>query len=65
MGDQQEQSARVRAGYNVLSRSYRGDTADEATQRQYAGGWVSSAIGSPRAVTCSIWGAATAYQLRE
>jgi 2-polyprenyl-3-methyl-5-hydroxy-6-metoxy-1,4-benzoquinol methylase len=36
VGDQQEQSARVRAGYNVLSRSYRGDTADEAAQRQYA-----------------------------
>jgi 2-polyprenyl-3-methyl-5-hydroxy-6-metoxy-1,4-benzoquinol methylase len=32
----QDQTARVRAGYNVLSRAYRADTADEATQRQYA-----------------------------
>lgn len=32
-----DQTARVRAGYNVLSRAYRADTADEATQRQYAG----------------------------
>ena len=31
-----DQTARVRAGYNVLSRAYRADTADEATQRQYA-----------------------------
>lgn len=30
-----DQTARVRVGYNVLSRAYRGDTADEATQRQY------------------------------
>jgi SAM-dependent methyltransferase len=32
----QDQTARVRAGYNVLSRAYRADFADEATQRQYA-----------------------------
>jgi SAM-dependent methyltransferase len=31
-----DQTARVRAGYNVASRAYRADTADEATQRQYA-----------------------------
>lgn len=31
-----DQSARVRVGYNVVSRAYRADTADEATQRQYA-----------------------------
>jgi 2-polyprenyl-3-methyl-5-hydroxy-6-metoxy-1,4-benzoquinol methylase len=31
-----DQIARVRAGYNVSSRVYRADTADEATQRQYA-----------------------------
>lgn len=31
-----DQTARVRAGYNVLSRAYRADTADDATQRQYA-----------------------------
>jgi 2-polyprenyl-3-methyl-5-hydroxy-6-metoxy-1,4-benzoquinol methylase len=38
--DTQDQTARVRAAYNVLSRAYRADTADEATQRQYAG-WLS------------------------
>ena len=32
----QDQAARVRAGYNLSSRVYRGDPADEATQRQYA-----------------------------
>lgn len=32
----QDQTARVRAGYNLSSRVYRADTADEATQRQYA-----------------------------
>jgi SAM-dependent methyltransferase len=32
-----DQSALVRAGYNVVSRAYRSDTADSATQRQYAG----------------------------
>jgi 2-polyprenyl-3-methyl-5-hydroxy-6-metoxy-1,4-benzoquinol methylase len=32
----QDQTERVRAGYNVLSRAYRADKADEATQRQYA-----------------------------
>ena len=31
----QDQTSRVRAGYNILSRAYRADTADEATQRQY------------------------------
>ena len=31
-----DQTARVRAGYNIVSRAYRGDTPDEATQRQYA-----------------------------
>jgi 2-polyprenyl-3-methyl-5-hydroxy-6-metoxy-1,4-benzoquinol methylase len=31
-----DQTARVRAGYNALSRAYRADTADEATQREYA-----------------------------
>ena len=37
MGDSPpDQIARVRAGYNVSSRVYRADTADEATQRQYA-----------------------------
>ena len=37
MGERpQDQTARVRAGYNVLSRAYRADTADEATQRQHA-----------------------------
>ncbi|MEO8519693.1 MAG: class I SAM-dependent methyltransferase [Dermatophilaceae bacterium] len=37
MGDSpQDQTARVRAGYNLLSRAYRADTADDATQRQYA-----------------------------
>ncbi|MEO6143361.1 MAG: class I SAM-dependent methyltransferase [Dermatophilaceae bacterium] len=35
--DSQDQAARVRASYNVLSRAYRADHADEATQRQYAG----------------------------
>jgi 2-polyprenyl-3-methyl-5-hydroxy-6-metoxy-1,4-benzoquinol methylase len=30
------QRDRVRAGYNALSRTYRGDTADKATQRRYA-----------------------------
>ncbi|MHB8275643.1 MAG: class I SAM-dependent methyltransferase [Dermatophilaceae bacterium] len=33
----QDQTARVRAGYNSSSRAYRADTADETTQRQYAG----------------------------
>jgi SAM-dependent methyltransferase len=32
-----DQPARVRAGYNILSRAYRADIADDATQRQYAG----------------------------
>jgi len=31
----QDQTSRVRAGYNILSRAYRADTADEATQQQY------------------------------
>jgi len=31
-----DQTARARTGYNVLSRAYRADTADETTQRQYA-----------------------------
>ncbi len=35
--ESQDQATRVRAGYNVLSRAYRADNADEATQRQYAG----------------------------
>jgi len=33
--DPQDQIARVRAGYNRLSRTYRGDTADEATEEHY------------------------------
>jgi 2-polyprenyl-3-methyl-5-hydroxy-6-metoxy-1,4-benzoquinol methylase len=37
VGDSQDQPARVRASYNILSHAYRGDIADEATQRQYAG----------------------------
>jgi hypothetical protein len=32
----QDQAARVRAGDNAISLAYRADTADEATQRQYA-----------------------------
>jgi len=32
----QDQVARVRAGYDAVSRAYRADVADEATQRQYA-----------------------------
>jgi SAM-dependent methyltransferase len=32
-----DQGARVRASYNILSRAYRGDTTDEATERLYAG----------------------------
>jgi len=32
-----DQVARVRAGYNLVSRAYRADTADETTQRRYAG----------------------------
>jgi len=32
----QDQVAKVRAGYNALSRAYRGDSADDGTQRQYA-----------------------------
>ena len=36
MGEGQGQSALVRAGYNVLSRAYRADIADDATQGQYA-----------------------------
>jgi SAM-dependent methyltransferase len=36
MGDSpQDQTSRVRLGYNILSRAYRADTADEATQQQY------------------------------
>lgn len=31
-----DQIARVRAGYNILSRVYRADAADATTQRQYA-----------------------------
>lgn len=31
----QDQIARVRAGYDAVSRAYRADVADEATQRQY------------------------------
>lgn len=32
----QDQIASVRAGYNVSSHAYRGDTAEDGTQRQYA-----------------------------
>ena len=36
MGQNRDQIADVRAGYNSVSRAYRGDTADETTQQQYA-----------------------------
>ena len=37
MGDDpQDQAVRVPAAYKILSRAYRPDTADEATQRKYA-----------------------------
>jgi SAM-dependent methyltransferase len=36
VGEPEDQTSLVRAGYNILSRVYRADTADEATQRQYA-----------------------------
>ncbi|AKU18435.1 class I SAM-dependent methyltransferase [Luteipulveratus mongoliensis] len=42
MTEPHEQVERIRAGYNALSRAYRGDVADGPTQSQYAGwlGWV-------------------------
>ncbi|MDF8266170.1 class I SAM-dependent methyltransferase [Luteipulveratus flavus] len=36
MSEPQDQVERVRAGYNALSRSYRGDIADGPTQSRYA-----------------------------
>ncbi|KNX39022.1 class I SAM-dependent methyltransferase [Luteipulveratus halotolerans] len=42
MSEPTDQVARVREGYNALSRAYRGDIADDETQTRYAGwlAWV-------------------------